>query len=404
MKYLKSLLLALAAIQPLVSASAVPVEALESRAPPASSDVNPFLGKQFYANKSYAKKLETTINTFLRRGDLLNAARTRTVQRTGTFVWISKSADIANIKPLIQEAKLAQLVSRKPQVVQLVVYNLPDRDCSAKASDGEFHLDDDGFNKYKNFVDRISAELSTRDAKDLTFAVVLEPDSLGNLVTNLGVPKCAGAAQAYKDGVSYLISKLQQPNVHLYLDAAHGGWLGWDGNLEPTAILFAEVLQNAGPGARVRGVATNVSNYNQYNATVREPYTEWNNSWDEKHYANSLAPFLTAHGYPAHFIVDQGRSGQHGLREEWGYWCNIKGAGFGTRPTTDTDDPLVDAIVWVKPGGESDGTSDSTAVRFDEMCVGPAAHVPAPEAGEWFNDYVIELVKKANPPLPPSWF
>lgn len=29
-------------------------------------------------------------------------------------------------------------------VVQLVVYNLPERDCSAKASDGEFHLSDAG--------------------------------------------------------------------------------------------------------------------------------------------------------------------------------------------------------------------------------------------------------------------
>lgn len=29
-------------------------------------------------------------------------------------------------------------------VVQIVVYNLPDRDCSAKASDGELHLSDAG--------------------------------------------------------------------------------------------------------------------------------------------------------------------------------------------------------------------------------------------------------------------
>jgi cellulase/cellobiase CelA1 len=29
-------------------------------------------------------------------------------------------------------------------VVQFAVYNLPDRDCSAKASDGELHLSDAG--------------------------------------------------------------------------------------------------------------------------------------------------------------------------------------------------------------------------------------------------------------------
>ena len=41
------------------------------------------------------------------------------------------------------------------------------------------------------------------------------------------------------------------------------------------------------------------------------------------------------------------------------------GAGLGMRPTTDTGNSLIDAIVWVKPPGESDGTSDSSAPRFD---------------------------------------
>lgn len=41
------------------------------------------------------------------------------------------------------------------------------------------------------------------------------------------------------------------------------------------------------------------------------------------------------------------------------------GAGLGTRPTTDTGNDLIDAIVWVKPPGESDGTSDTTSARYD---------------------------------------
>ncbi|KAF8665661.1 hypothetical protein AX16_000114 [Volvariella volvacea WC 439] len=383
MKYLQAFLTALTIVQPLVSAGTIPD--LKSRQ---AVSANPYVGKQIYANKSYAQKLQVTIDYFDAQGDSLNAARTRPVQK------------IANIAPLIQEASTHQRLTDKSQIIQLVVYNLPDRDCAAKASAGELKLEEDGFNKYKAYIDSIARELSTPLARGLTFAVILEPDSLGNLVTNLGVPKCAGAAQAYKDGVSYAISKLQHRNVHLYIDAAHGGWLGWNDNLAPTATLFAEVLRNAGPGARVRGLATNVSNYNHYNSTNREPYTEWNNSWNEQLYAQQLAPHLVAAGFPAHFIIDQGRSGQTGIRAEWGYWCNIKDAGFGIRPTTDTGDALVDAIVWVKPGGESDGTSDTQAERFDEMCIGPNAHTPAPEAGEWFNEYVIELVKRADPPLP----
>ena len=86
--------------------------------------------------------------------------------------------------------------------------------------------------------------------------LVIEPDGLANLVTNLSVPKCANAASTYKTLVSYAIAKLQQPNVFLYLDAGHSGWLGWPANIGPAATLFGEVLQGAGSGASVRGLAT----------------------------------------------------------------------------------------------------------------------------------------------------
>jgi cellulose 1,4-beta-cellobiosidase len=39
-----------------------------------------------------------------------------------------------------------------------VVYNLPDRDCAALASNGELAIDQDGANKYKtDYVDKIAA-------------------------------------------------------------------------------------------------------------------------------------------------------------------------------------------------------------------------------------------------------
>lgn len=53
----------------------------------------------------------------------------------------------------MEEALAEQEASKEAQLVQLVVYNLPERDCSAKASDGEFHLSDDGLNKYKKYID-----------------------------------------------------------------------------------------------------------------------------------------------------------------------------------------------------------------------------------------------------------
>lgn len=36
-----------------------------------------------------------------------------------------------------------------------VVYDLPDRDCAALASNGELHIGDDGVAKYKGYIDSI---------------------------------------------------------------------------------------------------------------------------------------------------------------------------------------------------------------------------------------------------------
>ena len=45
-------------------------------------------------------------------------------------------------------------------LVQIVVYDLPDRDCAASASNGEFSIADDGLNKYKDYIDQIVEEVS----------------------------------------------------------------------------------------------------------------------------------------------------------------------------------------------------------------------------------------------------
>lgn len=74
-------LLALAAVPAVIAAPTVP-------------SGNPFEGKNFYANSKYAAKLVQTIKSFVSEGDFLNAARTATVQRTGTFAWISTFADV----------------------------------------------------------------------------------------------------------------------------------------------------------------------------------------------------------------------------------------------------------------------------------------------------------------------
>lgn len=48
-----------------------------------------------------------------------------------------------------------------PYAGQFVVYDLPDRDCAALASNGEYSIADDGVTKYKAYIDSIKAVLTT---------------------------------------------------------------------------------------------------------------------------------------------------------------------------------------------------------------------------------------------------
>ena len=85
-------------------------------------------------------------------------------------------------------------------------------------------------------------------------------------------------------------------------------------------------------------------------------------------------------------VSTAGRNGvQPTAQLAWGDWCNVIGTGFGVRPTTNTGDPLEDAFVWVKPGGEADGSSNSSAPRYDFHCGLADALQPAPQAGTWFE-------------------
>ncbi|EEB96983.1 hypothetical protein MPER_03789, partial [Moniliophthora perniciosa FA553] len=114
-----------------------------------------------------------------------------------------------------------------------------------------------------------------------------------------------------------------------------------------------------------------MSEPHQVSASTPDPITQGNNNYDEIHYIMALAGVLGS--FPAHFIVIKVdlvvvKGPLVNCNYQYDERCNVKGAGFGTRPTLNTGSSLIDAIVWAKPGGESDGTSDSSSVRFDAHC------------------------------------
>ncbi|KIM28657.1 glycoside hydrolase family 6 protein [Serendipita vermifera MAFF 305830] len=413
MKNLQSLITLAVALSGIAFATPVVEERAPSKNVTSISTTNPFTGFEFFVSPVYREEILNASSQLSHSGNTTLAKQALTVAtKISTFLWISDTATISKVPSWLKEAQKIQKATRKKQVVQIQIYNLPERDCSAKASAGELSYADGGEAKYQAFILSIAAEL--KKFPDVRIVLALETDAIGNLVTNLAVPKCGDAAEAQKRSMAFAIANLQLPNVSLYVDGAHAGWLGYvtlsplqdlsdpsfiDGleqNLGPAADVITEIIAMAkaiNPNAVVRGVATNISNYNGLGNNNQT-------GMDELVYVRNLQPLLAAKGFDAHFIVDQGRSGTQNYTREGTDWCNNKFAGFGPRPTTNTPDPLIDAVVWAKPGGECDGTSDTTAARFDEGCVSPNSLIPAPESGTWFQAYFVQLLTKANPPIP----
>ncbi|KAF1985799.1 glycoside hydrolase family 6 protein [Aulographum hederae CBS 113979] len=380
------------AANPTAPAAAAPAPA--PAATPAAG--NPFAGVKLFANPYYASEVNSIAVPSMEANPTAraNVNAAKLAAEVPSFFWMDAQDKVKRIPEFVEAAK----ASGGKSAIQMVVYDLPDRDCSALASNGEFSIAEGGAEKYKGYIDSIKKEIEA--APDMQFILVVEPDSLGNLVTNMNVPKCQGAKDTYLELTDYAIKGLNLPNVAMYLDAGHAGWLGWPANLQPAADIYAKVYKDAGSPKAVRGLATNVANYNAFEAATCPSYAESNQNCDEKKYINAFAPLLKAAGFPAQFIVDTGRNGAQPTKQQaWGNWCNVIGTGFGVRPTSETNDPLVDGFVWIKPGGECDGTSNSTAPRFDSKCASPDALQPAPQAGQWFQAYFEQLVANANPKL-----
>ncbi len=359
-----------------------------------SDSQNPFANVRFYINPDYVQKAEAAAAS----APPAEAALIRKIEVYPTAIWLDTIAKAGTVNRYLDDALQQQTKTGQRTLTMFVVYDLPNRDCSAKSSAGELTVAENGEARYKTeFIDNIFAQFQAHPNQPIV--AILEPDSLANLATNLGVPKCAASQDAYINSVAYAVSKLSLPNVSLYLDAAHAGWLGWDGNRSHVVSVFKRVLTLAGGAQKIRGFATNVSNFNTLTGRDGKKLEPSDPCPDEITYVHRLGDTLNRHGIKhKRFIIDTSRDGKGGLRRRWGSWCNVKGAGLGERPGL-TDDSVVDAYFWIKPPGESDGVSDPTQPRFDANCQSADSAKGAPQAGEWFGAYFLELVKNAQPPL-----
>ena len=408
---------------------------------------NPYAGAKWYINPDWAAEVTKAAAA---KGGTLGAEMAQ-VAHYSTAVWLDRIAAVTggagvkrNLVGYLNNALSQAQGSSQPVVITIVVYDLPDRDCAALASNGELSIAKDGLKTYESkYIDPIATALSQSKYSQLRIVAIVEPDSLPNLVTNTSIQKCAEAksSNAYELGVQYALNKLHAiPNVYNYIDLAHSGWLGWSSNFQPAVDLITSVVKGTTAGVNsVDGFISNTANY----TPVTEPFMTANKMVggqpvksakfyqydlyiDESSYDLAMYNAFVKAGFPSSIgmLIDTSRDGWGGpnrpkaaststaletfvnaskidRRYHRGNWCNQSG-GIGARPVANPESHIA-AFVWIKPPGESDGTSnsaqnkpDAEGKQFDAMCdptannrydssVKTGALPNAPDAGHWFE-------------------
>ena len=256
----------------------------------------------------------------------------------------------------------------------------------------------------------------------LRIVTIIEPDSLPNLVTNAGGTTATTDACDDDEGQRQLregrrlrprTSSARSPNVYNYIDAGHHGWLGWDSNFAPSAQEFYQGRHHATarPCDDVPGFIVNTANYSaRQGAQLQDhrhreradrsasPSGSTGTSYvDEQSYAQALRDKLVAarlqlrHRHADRHLPQRlgrlrpahrpGRHDQRGhLRQRrprstaastpaTGATSPARASASGPRRLRP---PGIDAYVWMKPPGESDGASTAIAndegKGFDRMC------------------------------------
>jgi len=305
---------------------------------------------------------------------------------------------------------------------------------------------------YEAWINGLAQGIGSRQA-----VVILEPDALGNMPSACGL---SSTVYPFTDAeriaeLQYAVSALEaDPGVGVYLDGTHSAWQSV-GTISQR-LLEASVQQ-------AQGFFLNVSNYqpdpnlidygtwisdciamvtdpsnafynnpnacaSQYYPATESDFSTWGltTAW----YAQNMGTAVAA----THFVVDTSRNGD-GPNAMTAYanapydqpasviatlasgnWCNPPASGLGLKPTASTGVPLLDAYLWVKTPGQSDGQCDAAGgvrawdytdytqpswptTAASEQLFDPLWGIDDPAAGAWFSQQALMLAQNATPPL-----
>lgn len=287
---------------------------------------NPLAGKRLYVdpNSTARRQAET-----LRRSRPQDAALVQQIANQPTAKWLGDW--VGDIGREVNAA--VSTITGAGAVPVFVAYNIPGRDCGSYSAGGA-----GGSDAYRRWIRAFAGGIRGRNT-----LVILEPDALPGM-------DCLNA-QGQRDRLALMrdaVHVLKAQGAMVYIDAGHARW--------HPAETMAQRLKQVDI-ANANGFSLNVSNYIANAPNIA--------------YGERLSRLVGG----KHFLIDTSRNGV-GAESAW---CNPRGQALGIVPTTQTGHPLVDAFLWVKQPGESDGT-----------CNG------GPRAGAWWNEIAVELSRAAT--------
>ncbi len=269
------------------------------------------------------------------------AADLEAIGRTPSGIWAAGQPG-----EMQQVSQATQAATKARALPVIVAYNLPDRDACGKLSADHAST----ASGYQAWINQLAAAIGTGD--DI---VIVEPDGLPDLVRGCLSPAQDSERYAL---LRYAMKRLGAlPQARVYLDAGNPG-------------IFRDPAQLAGPlrqaGIRYgRGFSANVSNF-LWTADV----VAWSRELER------------ALGGKTGAVIDTSRNGRGPYTgSDAPQWCNPPGRALGPAPRLDPGPPGIDAYLWIKDPGASDGP-----------CNG------GPPAGQYWPEYAVALEQASRHP------
>jgi endoglucanase len=381
----------------------------------------------------------------LKSGDRKDAALIAETEAIPRAVWFN-SGTPAQVE--VQARQTMVEAAAQHAVPVLVAYDIPGRDCAQYSAGGALDEAD-----YEAWISGLARGIGGGKA-----IVILEPDALGNMPSDCGL---SVSVYPFTDSeriaeLQYAVSALERdPGVSVYLDGTHSAWQSvgtitqrlLEANVQDAQGFFLNV-SNYQPTAELLDYGTWISDCiamvtdssnadydtpsacaSQYYPATQSDFSTWDltTQWYAQNMGNAVAT--------THFVIDTSRNGDgpNNMQEyanppydqpasdistlASGNWCNPPDSGLGIRPTTDTGVPLLDAYLWVKTPGQSDGQCDAAGgVRAWDYSIytqpgwpitasaqslfDPLWGTDDPAAGDWFPQQALQLAQLATPALP----